>query len=244
MREGNKQHARFVVLDFRRVAGLDSSAVVSFVRLAQTAEREGFVVVLTGLDQAAENALNRGGFNRNASVRFESDIERGLKWCEDGLLADLAPELGGGHLHPIAFLVAEIVQDNAAAAAIVAACERIEAAAGDTVIERGAASDDILFIEAGHASVEIPSESGGGSIRLATVGPGAIVGEMAFYLGETRSASIIAEEPMVVWRFSRAAMKHLQAHAPAAALRFHEGMAAILAKRLTRTNRIVRFLAE
>jgi SulP family sulfate permease len=112
------------------------------------------------------------------------------------------------------------------------------------LIERGAASNDIFFIETGHAAVDIPAETGEGSIRLATVGPGAIVGEMAFYLGEERSASIVAEEPMIVWRFSRAAMDRLQASAPGAALRFHEGMAAILAKRLTRTNRIVRFLAD
>jgi hypothetical protein len=49
---------------------------------------------------------------------------------------------------------------------------------------------------------------------------------------------------MTAWQFSRAAMDRLQAEQPAAAVTFHEGMAAILAKRLTRTNRIVRFLAD
>ena len=38
--------------------------------------------------------------------------------------------------------------------------------------------------------------------------------------------------------------QRLEAAAPDAALRFHEGMAAILGRRLTRTNRLVRFLAN
>ena len=160
------------------------------------------------------------------------------------MLANLSPELSGVRHRPIASLLADIVEDEALVEAIVRKCERIETQPGEVLIERGAPSDDIYFIEAGHAAVEIPSESGDGRIRLATVGPGAIVGEIAFYLGEQRSASIVAEEALIVWRFSRDSMDSLRAEAPAAALRFHEGMAAILAKRLTRTNRILQFLAD
>jgi SulP family sulfate permease len=237
---------RFVVIDFRRVTGLDSSAVVSFIRLGQMAEREGYVVVMSGLAPAAERALARGGFTaaEHGNVRFEPDIERGLKWCEDALIADVAPDTSGAVARPLAEVIAGIVADAGTAASIAAACQRIAAKAGDTLIRHGEPSNNILFIEAGHAAVEIPSEAGNGVIRLATVGPGAIVGEMAFYLGETRSASIVAEEPMVVWSFTRAAMERLQTDAPAAALRFHSGIAAMLARRLTRTNRLVRFLAD
>lgn len=237
---------RFVVIDFRRVAGLDSSAVVSFIRLAQMAERERYTVVLTALSPAAEMALARGGFSHAAypGVRVDADIERGLKWCEDALIADISPETSGAHPRPLTDIIADVVADGAMTGTIVEACQRIEAKPGDVLIRLGEPSNDILFIEAGHAAVEIPSEGGKSTIRLATVGPGAIVGEMAFYLGEKRSASIVAEEPMVVWAFTRAAMEKLQAEEPAAALRFHSGMAAMLAKRLTRTNRIVRFLAD
>jgi len=111
------------------------------------------------------------------------------------------------------------------------------------IIEQGAPSNDIFFIEAGHASVAVAPE-GRAPVRLATVGPGSIVGEIAFYLGETRSASVVAEEDMIVWRLSRASVQRLQAEMPEVALRFHEGIAAMLAKRLTRTNHLVRLLAD
>jgi hypothetical protein len=49
---------------------------------------------------------------------------------------------------------------------------------------------------------------------------------------------------MVVWRFSTAAMRRLNVEAPDAALLFHQGMAAMLSKRLSRTNRLVSFLSD
>jgi hypothetical protein len=110
MTEGG-QRPHFLVIDFRRVTGLDSSAVVSFIRLGQTAEREGFLAVVTGLSAAEVEALARGGFTSavNGNVRFETDIERGLKWCEDTLLADVSPDLSGAHRRPLAGLIADIV---------------------------------------------------------------------------------------------------------------------------------------
>jgi CRP-like cAMP-binding protein len=80
-------------------------------------------------------------------------------------------------------------------------------------------------------------------MHVADAGAGAVVGELAFYLGEPRTGSVIARSDMVVWRFSREAMRRLAREAPDAALRFHEGMAAMLSRRLARTNRLVRFLS-
>jgi CRP-like cAMP-binding protein len=81
-------------------------------------------------------------------------------------------------------------------------------------------------------------------VRLATAGEGAIVGEVAFYLGVPRSASVIAESDMVAWRFSRASLDRLRAAEPEIAARFHEGIAAMLADRPTRTNRLIQLLAD
>jgi SulP family sulfate permease len=75
-------------------------------------------------------------------------------------------------------------------------------------------------------------------------GPGAVVGEIAFYTGRPRSASVVAASPVVAWRLSREAMHRFQNEAPAIAFRLHEGLAAILAGRLATTDRLVRFLAD
>jgi SulP family sulfate permease len=87
-------------------------------------------------------------------------------------------------------------------------------------------------------------EGAGGALHLAEIGAGAIVGEVAFYLGRSRSASVLAEDTLIAWRFTRARLRELELEEPGTAFRLHEGLAGILAQRLTSTNRLVRFFAE
>ena len=84
----------------------------------------------------------------------------------------------------------------------------------------------------------------GGALHLAYVGAGAVVGEVAFYLGRPRTASVVAEDSLAAWRFTRADLRRLETEFPAIAFRLHEGLAAMLADRLTSTNRLVRFFAD
>ena len=84
----------------------------------------------------------------------------------------------------------------------------------------------------------------GGSLHLAEIGAGAIVGEVAFYLGRSRSVSVLAEDGVTARRFTRARLRQLEIEMPATAFRLHEALAGILASRLASTNRLVRFFAE
>lgn len=235
----------YVVIDFQRVTGLDSSAVLSFTRIGQIAARAGATVVLTHVSGRDRDALVRGGLapGPRSPFRFEPDLERGLKWCEDALLASVEPDFHAGRVQSLTKLLDMIVKDEGMAERIAPFCTRIETAPGSRLIEQGSASEDIFFIEAGRAAIEMDAGNGE-TLRLTHVGEGAVVGEVAFYTGEPRTASVIANEGMVVWRFSRDDLKRMEAVAPDAALRFHQGMAAILGRRLTRTNRLARFLAD
>ncbi|HVZ14067.1 MAG TPA: SulP family inorganic anion transporter, partial [Bauldia sp.] len=203
--------ADFIVIDFRRVTGIDSSTVLSFIRLSQTAIRENFTIALTGVAEATRASMLRGGLelDEGAPIRFFPDFDAGLKWCEDELLAHAAPGYVANALRPLGERLTGILRDEKLAATVAAYCERMEVAAGERLIEQGTPSADIFFIEAGHAAVAIVSP-GHAPIRLATIGPGAIVGEVAFYLGEERSASVIAEQDLIAWRLSRTSMDRLQ----------------------------------
>jgi SulP family sulfate permease len=242
----DKQRIRFLVIDFGRVTGVDSSGVLSFVRLQQIAAREDLAIVFTGMSETARRALLRGGIGAadRPVVRFETDLERGLRWGEDTLLAGLASEAIGEGRRDLITIVNDIVNDETMAHWIASYFQRIEALPGSRLIEQGTPSNDILFVETGHLAVEMEAGPRRPPIHLATVGPGAILGEIAFYLGELRTASIIAEDNVVAWTFSRNSLLLLQAEVPEAALRFHESMAAMLARRLAQTNRLVRVLAD
>jgi SulP family sulfate permease len=236
--------SRFLVIDFDRVSGLDSSAVLSFVRLSQSAAPEGFVLVLTGMSEAVSKAMLRGGLELGAGshVRIEPSFDHGVEWCENALLARVAPKLATAESRPARDILTAVVGDAAFAEALIPYFERVEVMAGAPLIAQGTPSDDIFFIEAGRAAVELANN--GQTIRLATLAHGAIVGEVAFYLSVPRSASVVAESTLVAWRFSRTNLERLRATEPEIAARFHQGIAAMLADRLTRTNRLIQLLAD
>jgi SulP family sulfate permease len=236
---------RFLVVDFQRVSGLDSSAVLSFVRLAQMARPDGFVLMLTGMSAAIENAMVRGGLEHGAShaVHIGPSFDYGVEWCEDALLAEIAPALSTVHTRPARETVLELVRDEGLSDALLPYFERADVARGGYLITQGEPSDDIFFIESGRAAVELATDSGH-RIRLATIGHGSVVGEVAFYLAAPRSASVIAEGDIVAWRFSRASLTRLQQERPEIAARFHEGITTMLAARLTGANRLIQLLAD
>ena len=78
---------RFLVIDLRRVTGVDSSAVVSFVKVIRLAEAAGSEIVFTGASDPVRAQLARGGVvETEGLVAFEPDLDRGLQRCEDALL--------------------------------------------------------------------------------------------------------------------------------------------------------------
>lgn len=237
--------SRFLVIDFRRVSGMDSSAILSFARLGQVAASRDFTLVLTGLSDRAHAALQRNGVGDHGghAVRFERDLERGLLWCEDRLLAGIASDLPPDDGWTLARLLGAFVHREALATTIAAYCQRVEVRAGSLLIEQGSVADDIFLIQSGTGSVEMAGDHTA-PIRLATIGPGAVVGEISFYLHGPRSASITVEDDLVAWRFSRADLDRLAAEQPEAAVGFHQAMAEMLSRRLTATNSLVRFLAD
>lgn len=235
---------RFMVIDFQRVTGVDSSAVASFLRLGQVMARSGVKLVLSGMRETVSKPLLRGGLEKaRGNLHIEPDIDHGLRWCEERVLAGVAPSPEPMRSHDATEIALGIMKDRPMAEQLVRYLESVSLPAGALLMEQGTPSDEMYFVESGRAAVRLQAPGNSG-VRLATVGPGAIVGEVAFYLGQPRTASIVAETPMEVWRLSRSVLLQLQAEMPLLALRFHEGLAAMLAGRVSATNRLVGFLAD
>jgi CRP-like cAMP-binding protein len=92
---------------------------------------------------------------------------------------------------------------SAEAAVLAKLLERRTAAAGDLVIRRGDAGDELFLIESGRAEVR-----GEASRPIHTLGPGAHFGEIALLEGGERTADVVALEPMSLLRLSRDAYTH------------------------------------
>jgi sulfate permease, SulP family len=92
-------------------------------------------------------------------------------------------------------------------------------------------------LESGRLMVELVMPDGT-RLRLSTVRPGVVVGEVTLYTGVPRTADVVAETPSVVLRLSRASIERLEAAEPEAAAALHRWLAKTLAERLTDSQRV------
>jgi SulP family sulfate permease len=69
--------------------------------------------------------------------------------------------------------------------------------------------------------------------------PGAIVGEIAYYAGVGRTATLTAEIASTVMRIDTSALTLMERNDPAAAAHFHRNLASVLAQRLLTTTRLL-----
>ena len=232
---------RFVVLDFRRVSGLDSSAVLAFTRAEQTTSAKGIELVLTGLDEKRRRRLERGGFVERDGVRFMPDIDRGVQWCEDRLLEEAgAPPT---EAPPPLEEQLRTALGSVDPAWVLPYLEPVEVDAGETVMRQSEPSDGLYFLESGRLTVQLESPEGG-QMRLRTIGPGTVVGEVTLYLGTPRTATVVAEVPSKLHRLSANALARMERGDPAIAAAVHRMFARLLAERLTDTLNEVEALLD
>jgi sulfate permease, SulP family len=221
---------RFLVIDLRRVTGVDSSAVVSFVKVIHLAESNGFELVFTAAREQVRRQLARGGVvETQGLVRFEPDLDRGLQRCEEGLLAETEAE------EPTAPIDAD---DGAVGmpAGLAPYLERVELAEGTVLIRQDEAPDDVFVLGSGRLGVEAETAEGK-RIRLRTLRPGVVVGEVSLYTGVARTADVVAETSSVVHRLSGEAIARIEAEDPPLAAALHRWLAGILSERLSDTMR-------
>lgn len=227
---------RYIVLDFRRVTGLDSSAVISFVNAKQLAEVQAIVLVFTHLSEAMRRRLEVNGLAADDStVRFFPDLDRGLEWCEEAVLE--ADKITIIHVPvTLAAQLADSGFSKANTARLREFLERVDPDEGEYLLRQGEEADQLYFIERGTVSVWLALENGE-RIRLQTLGLGTAVGEPGLYLGTKCSASVIADSPVIAYRLTRAALAEMKAKEPELAATFHEFAARLLSERLAATTR-------
>ena len=225
-----------LLLDFRQVLGIDSSAVLSLIRMRQLAEREGFVIALSDLPAAVERALRVGGLlhERDDIIKVFPDVDSALEWCEDRLLAQhisreeaqrsaddwLAGEIGGPELF----------------ARLASYLEVEEYQPGELMFTQGEPADCLYLLYTGRVTVVFHTSSGT-ELRLRSMVGHTIIGEMGIYRGMTRAASVKVDVPATAYRLSSEAMQQMEEDDPALAYAFHKFVIRTLAARLDFANR-------
>ena len=244
---------RYLVLDFRMVQGMDASAALGLSKLHQLCVRYRVVLIVSGLRPEQQAVLQQMRFLPQREIRVVSDLDRGMEWIENRLLAEA---VGAGSSAPAELAGSE---DNEAAPSmdlremlaahfspealkvLLGLCEVLDLPQETVLIKRGEAGDALYFVERGEVSVMVPLENGQRK-RLRTLGPGSLVGEMALYSGQPRSADVVADTPCRAYRLSAERFARLEREDPSVVIQFHSFVVKLLAKRLSAASDEIRAL--
>ena len=232
---------RMLVLDFREVLGIDSSAVLSLIKLRHLAEREDFMIVLSGLSRGVARSLQLGGFlaaNPVTDSRCQvfPDVDSALEWCEDQLLSELMTR-DEARRSADEWLAAEIGSDELFKR-LVSYLETVEHGPGEYLFRQGDAADSLSLLVSGRVTIVFRTQEGA-EVRLRSIVRHTIVGEMGLYRASLRGASVIVDQPAIVYRLSAEALAQMEEDEPRLAYAFHKFVIRILAARLDFANREV-----
>jgi len=221
----------FFILDFSAVTGLDSSSLLGMSKLLKFCEEKSVSLVPCGAKPAVGDLLRKEGCVPSAGLF--ADLDRGLGWCEDRLLAEKDCPAGSSDFRE---LFSPLFDKPEFTGRFLERLERLEVKTGYVLFEEKSASSDLYFVESG--GVSALSGSGGQSEgrRLGAMGPGAVIGEMGFYLGSTRTATVRAEKDSVLYRLTLGAMKKIELEDPELANGLHRFFVRLLSRRLIHAN--------
>ncbi len=230
---------RSLILDFRQVLGIDSSAVMSFIKLRQIADREGFTLVLSEIPPHVAHALRVGGLlgnGDNRTCRVFTNTDGALEWCEDKLLEEIKPS-EGALLSADNWLASEIGSDQMFTR-LTEYLEVVKCQTGDLLIRQGDRGDSLYLLFAGRVTVLLRTAEGV-ELRLRSMVGHTIVGEMGLYRTLPRGASVRADQPTVAYRMTLDALARMEKDDPDLAYAFHKLVIRTLAARLDFSNREV-----
>lgn len=238
----DEDELKYLVLDFRQVKRLDSSAVFGVTRLKQLVESGNIVMAWSGLSDDIHDQMQRGGLllGQGETFAIYPTLDHALEWCENKLLANEKEQptvdLGKSILTTLnrSFPGIKHIKEF---------MERVEIQAGEYFIRQGESSNDLFYIESGLVTVEFETIKGE-VVRLRSIKSGATLGEITLYLGGVRSASVKAEEASTIYRLSAENLRKMHKEDPALAAVLHEWIARTLAERLAENNRLIELFME
>jgi SulP family sulfate permease len=234
-----------VILDFRRVSGLDSSAALSLAKAGQLARSSRFSLLLTQVPAEMRAHLQRSFVSDTAgeAPQFFPDLDHALEWWEERMLVAHAAEAaaGGGNLQ------AQLIPywpRTRTLELLLGRLERRTFVAGQYLIRQGGEADAIYFIESGEVSTVLEGANGSPPRRLRRQGAGTVLGELGMLLRQPRSASVLVNQPTVVFSLTEAALAALKFHQPEVAADFFEFLSRYLSERVINTTKSLRVLTD
>jgi SulP family sulfate permease len=229
----------FLVLDFHHVSQLDTSAIVTFSKLAQLSDRIAFHIVISSADEKSIKQLVKHGFftfdDQPLERHYKEQLDTAVDWCEQRILSDLNlnDEEQNLKLHDVLGRIAfEEADVNLLSDFFVVENRK----AGEYLFKEGDRGESLYFVGSGIVVVvlKIPRQA---ERILRKYKAGAILGEMAIYTGANRTASVRIESDACLYRLDKEKLEEMSRRFPASTAALNTYIVKVLSERLGRANR-------
>ncbi|MDA1291691.1 MAG: SulP family inorganic anion transporter [Proteobacteria bacterium] len=229
----------FLVLDFHHVSQLDTSAIVTFSKLAQLSDRIGFHIVISSADEKSIKQLVKHGFftfgDQRLERHYKEQLDTAVDWCERRILQDLNlnDEEQNLDMHDVLGRIAYEEADVKLLSDFFVVENRT---AGEYLFKEGDKGESLYFVGSGTVVVvlKIPRQA---ERILRKYKAGAILGETAIYTGENRTASVRIESDARLFRLDKEKLEEMSRRFPASTAALHTYIVKVLSERLGRANR-------
>ena len=171
----------------------------------------------------------------NIYILVFDDLDHGLEWCEEQIIDNILPNVSDvAHLNE-----EDSFKYNFHHIAEYFKIKKIST--GTAIIKQGENPGGITFIESGQITVELKTDTNK-IIRLKTLGPGTVIGEVSLYLGTKASASVVANTECSVFFLSQENFNIMNLEAPEKAAELHSYIVELLSNRLADSNATIQAL--
>jgi MFS superfamily sulfate permease-like transporter len=232
----------FVVLDLRRITEIDSTGARALLDIDALLSRRGVQLLLAVAPGSRTGTKLRefGVLETIAPPFVFADLDRALEHAEDELLKSAprsSTEVAG---FPTSMgLFERLGPDEIESVRRV--LDPVAFKRRATIFAAGEPGEEMLLITQGSASAVLRTPDGG-VLRLATYGPGTVLGEMAIIDGGRRSASVVADSDVAGFTLTRQKFAELSAREPELAVKVLVNISRELSARLRVANRTIQQL--
>ena len=249
---------RHVILDFRRVSSIDSTAARSLARSYGRLGKQGKTLFISYLvpepqrqPSDADDRMWRqpsamrqnwqklrqfGALNAIDGNHVFPDTDTAMRQCEMLLIDEIAkrgnPAVNAWQ--PMTDLFDGLDEEEATTIRSFAESCRFEA--GSTIFEQGEPGDALYILMEGKIDVIIRHAATDRRVRINTMTKGAVFGEMAILDPKPRSATIVAMEDTTCYRITAEQLEDLNAQHPTLGLRLMKHMCLLFTTRVRMAN--------
>jgi SulP family sulfate permease len=229
-------HYKAILLDMKRVTGMDISALNTFVQIKSLCERSGVKLVYSGVEaETRESLLMLGAVTvEHGQPLMFHEADYAVEYMEDVLLSVYQAEAESMTIYDH---LSGILDDLEKVRILLQHMKRMEVGASEILFEQGDEDNGLYMLERGSMTALIGTEHNGFK-RVKKFRPGALIGEMSAYtVDRKRTATIVADEASVLYHLSAEKLARLDLEDLKLTASIHELVARTLGGRITYMNR-------